>query len=187
MSFMLESSRSGCGQTEGSGPGPKTLPKCSETSTCPTSTSQAVLRAPAGTSSHRGAGCPPPQTGDLKQLPVKWSPVCMPQALLSHSHTGELHMCCFGVHRTSINKWNFELNGQHCRVTPGSLEPPSPAWQVTHLAQSVHIVLVSCPGVHIRDGVEQQLCYLDTLLPGKGSCNVEGGQGHQLQRKHRRS
>lgn len=54
---------------------------------------------------------------------------------------------------------------------------------MTHLDPSVHVVLVGGPGIHICDGVEQQLCYPDALLPRKGGCNVEGGQGPQLQRK----
>lgn len=58
--------------------------------------------------SHRGGGCPPPHTMDLKQLPVKPSPVRMPQALPSPL-TQVSHTCAvaqpggFGVHRASIN------------------------------------------------------------------------------------
>ena len=54
-----------------------------------------------------------------------------------------------------------------------------------HLALLVHVILVGRPGIHVGDGVEQQLRYLDALLPREGGRDVERGQGPQLQRKHR--
>lgn len=55
-----------------------------------------------------------------------------------------------------------------------------------HLALLVHVILVGRPGIHVGDGMQQQLRYLDALLPGEGGRDVERGQGPQLQRKHRR-
>lgn len=52
-----------------------------------------------------------------------------------------------------------------------------------HLASFVDVVLVSRLGIHISDGVEQQLRDLDTLLPRKRGCDVERGQRLQLRRK----
>lgn len=61
-----------------------------------------------------------------------------------------------------------------------------PARETAHLVSPVHVVLVGRPGVHVRDRVQQQLCYLDALRPGEGGSDVEGGQGPQLQRGRRR-
>lgn len=55
----------------------------------------------------------------------------------------------------------------------------------THLAGLVSAVLVRCLGVHIGDGMQQQLHDLYPLLPRKGGSDVEWCQGAQLQRKHR--
>ena len=72
--------------------------------------------------------------------------------------------------------------GTSCRLQ----RDPTLHGEDAHLSLLVHIVLVGRPGIHVGDGVEQQLRYLDALLPREGSCDVERGQGPQLQGKHRR-
>lgn len=52
-----------------------------------------------------------------------------------------------------------------------------------HLATFVHGVSIRCLGIHVSDRLEQQLGDLHALLPGEGGCDVERGQGLQLQRK----
>jgi hypothetical protein len=52
--------------------------------------------------------------------------------------------------------------------------------QAAYLAGLVHIILVGRPGIHVCDGMEQQLCDPDALLSRKRSSNVEWGQSPQL-------
>lgn len=52
-----------------------------------------------------------------------------------------------------------------------------------HLASFVDVILVSRLGIHVSDGMEQQLRDLDALLPRKRGCDVERGQRLQLRRK----
>lgn len=52
-----------------------------------------------------------------------------------------------------------------------------------HLAIFVDVVFVSRLGIHVSDGVEQELRDLDALLPRKRGCDVEWGQRLQLRRK----